>query len=202
MDKKFNSKYSMNARTKLAVLFVTIVVAAGLAGWALGHSNTSKGNQSGSVAQSTTGGSTNGIAVKSLVSYTLPDAWSEKTCSAVVGTVYVVPNGATLDCTANPSSPIKMFVDSGNTTDCQQLKPANTQNIKKHVCISLYINGSKSLKASTTYSAGSSYRTETTISDYYINVGNDVVVVEYIYTSVNGFQLGFDQLANSVMIKN
>lgn len=201
MDKKFDSRYPINTRSKIVVLAITLLVAAGLVGWVLGHSNKSKDGQPGSVSQSTTGGGTNGIAVKSLVSYTLPDAWSEKTCSAVVGTVYIVPNGATLDCTSNPSSPVKMFVDSGNTTDCQQLKPANTRGIKKHVCISLYINGHKSLKASTTYSTGSSYKTDTTISDYYVNTGKGVAAVEYMYTSANDFQAGFDQLATSITVK-
>ena len=191
----------MNTRTKLVVLAVTLLVAVGLAGWVLGHSNKSTNNQSGSIAQSTSGGNTNGIAVKTLVSYTLPDAWSENTCSAVVGTVYVVPNGATLDCTANPSAPIKIYVDPGNTTDCQQLKPANVQNIRKHICISLYINGHKSLKASTEYNAGSSYKTDTVVSDYFVNTGKGVVAFEYIYTSVNNYQAGFDQLATSAVVK-
>jgi hypothetical protein len=65
----------------------------------------------------------------------------------------------------------------------------------------LYVDGHKSLKASTEYPKSSSYSTDTTISDYYINTGKGVVKIEYTYTSSNDYQTGFDQMALGVKVK-
>ena len=197
-------KNHLNKRTKIIILVVVLVIAAGLVGWLIGHSNNSTNNNQTSTSTGTASNSSAGGGnVKSLVSYTLPDGWSEGTCSSSSSTFYINPNGTSLDCSANPSAPIKIYVNSQNTTDCQQLKPTTTTGIKKHVCISLYIDGHKSLKASTEYAGGtSSYKTDTTISEYYVNTGNGVVAFEYTYTSVNGYQAGFDQLATSTKVKS
>lgn len=188
----------MNKRAKVNLLVITLIVAGVLVSWLVGRSN----NQASTTSRSQASSNAAGTDVKSLVSYTLPDAWTENVCSSSSGTLYIIPNTTSLDCNANPSAPIKVFVDPQNTTDCQQLKPENVTGIKKHVCISLYISGHKSLKASTTYSSGSSYKTDTTISDYYINTGKGVVAIEYTYTSANDFQAGFDQLATSAKVKS
>ena len=198
MDKDFTSKYSVTStRTKVVLLVVTLVATAVLVGWLIGRPNKMNNN-----VQTSTPSNANGTDVASLVSYMLPDAWSQNICSASAGTIYVIPNGTLLDCGANPSAPIKIFIDSNNTTDCQQLKPATAQSVKKHVCISLYISGHKSLKASTEFPKSSSYAEDTTISEYYINTGKGVVVVEYEYTVSNDYQIGFDQLAKSIQVKN
>lgn len=183
----------------IAVIAVMIIVA-GVVGWRLGHSGNSS-NNSPSVPKNSnqTSKPTKNTAVDSLISYNLPDGWSTNTCGSATDKVFVVPNGTTLNCNANPSAPIKLYIDPQDTTDCQQL--GNIQGVKKHVCISLYINGHRSLKASTTYPKSSTYATETTISDYYIDTGKGVAVAEYTYTSNNDFQIGFDQLANGIKIK-
>lgn len=177
---------------------LALIVIGGFVGWRLGHNNNTSNNNSQG-ASTTNAADT---AVKSLVSYTLPDAWTENTCSSSATIIYIIPNGTSLNCSANPSAPVKIYVDSQNTTDCQQLMPTTTKGIKKHVCISLYISGHKSLKASTEYSSSSSYKTDTTISDYYINTGKGVIAVEYTYTSANDYQTGFDQLAMSVKVNS
>lgn len=202
MKNNLISSYRVKTRTRIILLAITLIVAAGFLGWFFGYSNKStNNNQANTTAQNQSSSNTSGISVKTLVSYTLPDAWSENTCSSSGNIIYIIPNGTSLDCDANPSAPIKVYVDPQNTTDCQQLMPATTQGIRKHVCISLYISGHKSLKASTEYSSGSSYKTDTTISDYYINTGKGVVAIEYTYTSANDFQAGFDQLATSTKVK-
>jgi hypothetical protein len=191
------SNYSIGKKYKLILLAITLLVAVSLVAWLIGkHSNPSNQNSPAAQTQSSTSAST--TDVKSLISYTLPDGWVENVCSGSGATVYIIPSGATLDCSANPSAPIKAYVDPQNTTDCQQLKPASTQGIKKHVCISLYISGHKSLKASTEYAASSLFNTDTTVSDYFINTGKGVAALDYTYTSANSYQIGFDELARSV----
>lgn len=182
------------------LLVLILIIAAGLLGWRLGHSSKSMSTQPNNMNQPTTINNANTAAVKSLVSYTLPDGWGEASCPSVSGAVYVLPNGSSgLDCNANPSSPVKISVDSGNNTDCNQLQ--SVQDVKKHICISLYINGHKSLKASTEYLPSSSYKQATTINAYYIDTGKGVIKVEYVYNSDNQSQAGFDQLANSIKVK-
>lgn len=188
-------------RTKVIALLIVLIGIAGFMGWKLGSSRDSTNNGDTNNTSQSSPTSAAGTDMKALVSYTLPNAWSENTCPSSSNVIYIIPNGSSLNCNSNPSAPIKAYVDPRNTTDCQQLKPTSEKNIKKHVCISLYIGGHKGLKSSTEYSSASSYKTDTTISDYYINTGKGVVAIEYTYTSANNFQVGFDQLAISTKVK-
>lgn len=190
-------------RTKVIALLLVLVIIAGFVGWRLGSSNdsTNNGGTNSNTSQFSSSGNAESTDVKNSVSYTLPDEWDEGVCPVSNATIYIIPPATSLNCNAKLSAPIKLYVDPQNTTDCQQLKPASTQNIKKHICSSLYIDGHKSLKSLTEYNAGSSYKTNTTISDYYINIGKGVVAIEYTYTTANDFQVGFDQLAKSIKVK-
>lgn len=186
---------------KLVLLAVILLAAAVALGWRLGNKSSDSNTKVNNTNQATTVDNANTAAVKSVVTYALPDGWKEASCPAAQGTVYVLPNGSSgVDCGANPSSPVKISIDPGNNTDCNQLQ--NVQNVKKHVCISLYINGHKTLKATTEFLASSSYKQATTIHAYYVNTGKGIIKVEYIYSSDNGFQAGFDELANSIKVKS
>lgn len=135
--------------------------------------------------------------VKSLVTYSLPDGWMEAGCDNSPGSVFIIPAGSgNVECSTNPSSPVKLSVDSGNTKDCNELQ--NVSDVKKHVCISLYINDMRSLKATTEYLASSPYGQETSINAYYIDTGNGVIKAEYIYTTDNEYQIGFDEMVNGI----
>lgn len=185
---------------QVIVLILGLVIIAGLIGWKLGKSDdkqTTTPTASDTTATSTTPASNSDV--KSLVSYSLPDGWKEGTCPGATGKLFIVPNGASLQCGSIQIAPVKMYVDANNTTDCQQLQ--NVQNVRKHICKSLFINGHKSLQASTEYPKSTTYPEDTTISDYFIDTGKGVITVEYTYTSSNNYQLGFDQLANSVKPK-
>lgn len=187
---------------QVALLILILIVTAGLIGWKLGKSNdnhpaTPTTSNPTSASSSTTPASNSDV--KSLVSYSLPDGWKEGTCPDNPGKLYIVPNGASLACSSNPAAPVKIYVDANNTTDCQQLQ--NVQNVKKHICKSVFINGHKSLQSSTEYPKSATYPEDTTISDYFIDTGKGVVAVEYTFTSSNNYQLGFDQLANSIKTK-
>jgi hypothetical protein len=114
--------------------------------------------------------------------------------------VFVVPGGATLRCDTDLIALVKVFLEPQGATDCQEL--ADVQNVRKHICKSLFIDGHKSLQASTEYSKSATYKVDTTISEYYINTGKGVVRVAYTYTSSNDYQLGFDQLATSIKVRN
>lgn len=186
---------------KIIMSVVLVVILAGLVGWALGSNQDKASNGQESNSEPTTTSNTDGRDVKSLVSYELPDGWKEASCPSAAGAVFVVPRGAgEVDCGASPSSPVKISVDSANNTDCNQLQ--GVQNVSKHICISEFINGKKSLKAETRYNSQSSYKRDTTIHAYYINTGKSVVKVEYVYTEDNAYQMGWEELAKSVAVKS
>ena len=84
-----------------------------------------------------------GAAVDSLITYSLPDGANDVDCSA-------------------PSSSIKLSVDPGDAKDCNELQ--NVSEVKKHVCISLFVNDLRSLKATTEYLVSSSYGRDTTLN--------------------------------------
>lgn len=193
---------------KTALIIIALVVVAGLLGWFLGRSNNSQpaNNQTNNTQPDNSAkpaANTNpaGADVKSLVSYTLPDGWKESSCPSAAGAVFIVPNGAgSVNCDANPSSPVKISVDPANSKDCNQLQ--GVQNVSKHICISEFINGKKSLKAETVYGKDSTYKKDATINAYYIDTGKGVVKVEYIHDpSSSEYQTSFEQLAKSVQVK-
>lgn len=195
---------------KITVLIVVLIIAAGITGWVLGRSDdSSSNNQPANTTQSTPNPSVqppvssnaSGPDIKSLVSFTLPDGWKEASCPSAAGTVFVIPDGGgNVNCDANPSAPVKISVDPSNSKDCNQLQ--SVQNVSKHICVSEFINGKKSLKAETVYNKDSSYKKETAINAYYIDTGKGVVKVEYIHDpSSNESQTGFEQLAKSVQVK-
>ena len=93
----------------------------------------------------------------------------------------------------------KLGWPTANNTDCNQLQ--SVQNVKKHICISEYINGMKSLRAETIYNQDSVYGKETTIIAYYINSGKEVIKAELIYNSDDNFRNSFEQLAKSIDLK-
>jgi hypothetical protein len=196
---------SRTTQKRSMVPIILLIIAAIVVVWFLWWLRTPEKDltTTSNTAQTQATRDTDTTAVKSLVTYTLPDGWSEDVCSKSPNDVYIVPDGgASLDCNAKPSSPVKMYIDTGKTTSCQQLTPTNNQGIKKHTCSSLSISGHKTLKSLTEYSANNTYDTDTTIEDYYINTGKGIVAVEYVYTSDNTYQIGYDQLAHSVRLKS
>ena len=184
----------MKQAPKYALITLALVFLAVIIGWRVGKN----GKTTTTPASGTSSQTSAATGLKSLVSYSLPDGWKEASCPAVPDIIYVTPAGTTLNCSADPSAPIKIYVDSQGATDCQQLQ--GVQNVKKHICSSLYINGHKSLKALTEYPQSSSHSQNTTVSDYYIDTGKGVVRVEYTYTASNDYQTGFEQLSSSVKV--
>ena len=136
--------------------------------------------------------------IKSLASYVLPNAWTEASCDSTANIVYVAPSGA-VTCQSNPPAPVLLAIDPSNARDCNDLQ--NVQDVKKHTCISLFINGHKSLHSLTEYLPSSSYKQSTTIDAYYIDLGKSVLLAEYRYTNDNQYQADFDKLAKSVNAK-
>lgn len=186
---------------KAPLLIVFVVLGVVILGWWLGRSDTPSPATLQPTDTTTTSSNSAGPDVRSLVTYRLPDGWQEDYCPNAAGSVFIIPAGAeAVDCASNPSSPIKISIDPSNSDDCNDLQ--NVQSVRKHICISLYINDKKSLKSETIYNQESSYRKETTINAYYINTGKGIVKVEYARdSSDNEHQAGLDQLAMSVRVK-
>lgn len=200
MNPDIKNPYVRVRKTFLLIIF--LVIAAGLTGWWIGRTNSSINSDPPSTTNTTVDNVNNGKpGVKTLVSYTLPDGWKEGACPTAPGSVYISPAGNDrIDCSQNPSSPIKISVDPANNTDCNQLQ--NVQNVTKHICISEYINGHKSLKSETIYSRDSAYKNPTAINAYYINTGKGVIKVEYVHAPSNSeYQAGLEQLAKSIQVK-
>jgi hypothetical protein len=186
----------MNRKILAAFALIIVITFAGVVGWRLGHKNQTPASTQSSPNAPSSPATTKDV--KSLVSYSLPDAWKEGTCPNHANKVYLVPDGATLNCDANPSAPVSLSVDPQNSTDCQQL--ANVQNVRKHTCISLYIDNHKSLNTTTAFTKSSGRTTDETISSYYIDTGKGVVKVDYTYTSNNDYQNIFDQFAKGLKV--
>lgn len=181
------------------LLAAVLILGAGVLGWLLGRSDNKSGaNTSQATITETARNEASAGEVDALVTYELPDGWSKAACEGSEA-AYITPAGEKADCGSDPAAPIKLSVDPGDTKDCNELQ--NVSDVKKHVCISLYINGKRSLKASTEYLATSAYNQETTIDSYYIDTGKGVVRAEYRHGSSSELKAGFDQLVNSINTK-
>jgi len=195
-----NPENSTNRKYKIVGVILILILASLGAGWLIGQSGNNNDQNATKPSQPENADkSASDSDVKEAVSYMLPDGWTEGSCTNSAGVVYIIPNDSKLDCGANPSAPIKVYMDPQNTTDCSQLN--NAGNVTKHVCISLYIDGHKSLKASTEYPKSSEQSSGKTVSDYYIDTGKGVVKVEYAFTSDNSYQADYDQLATGTKVK-
>jgi hypothetical protein len=182
-----------------AIIVVVLVAGVGV-GWAIRGSkntaNTTAAKQATPPQASTTQGVGNQAGqseLKSLVSYKVPDGWQEASCDGDKDTVYVLPHGVSLDCSATPAAPISLALDPQGPTDCSQI--SEQPGVRRHVCKSTNIDGHKSLQASTTQADGK------TTSDYYVGSDKGMVRVEYRYSGEAQYQTEFDQIANSVAFK-
>lgn len=178
---------------KVILLLVVVVLAAGLLGWQLGRDDPPP-----QPTTTPTPAATNDVTdgdVKALISYDLPDGWQEASCPSQSAT-YIIPSGANeVDCNADPSAPIKLSVDPGNTKDCNELQ--NVTNVKKHICASEFINNNRTLNATTEHLA-SSNQPEVAIHAYYIDIGSQVIKAEYVYSGTKQYERGFDELVKSI----
>lgn len=192
------------------IIFITLIVLAALgAGYSI--SELTNEDKPSSTANPGTSANNNTAAVspdvRSHVSYTLPFNWGEAVCPSAPGSIFVIPSGGSeVNCdidnqSNNFISPVKISVDGADNRDCNQLQ--NVQDASKHVCISEYINGLKSLKTETIYTENSSYKRDTAINAYYVNTGKGVVKIEYFHSpNDKQYQPGFEQLAKSIKVKN
>jgi hypothetical protein len=206
MDEPIPREENRKERRWTALLLVVLVAAVAIGLWLLfGKDNNKQTNKSTSSNSQSSKTSTNSGQINSLISYDLPDGWKTITCNTSTEAVLVVPSGrVTPDCASlSDSWPMKILMDSNNTTECSQIK-VNSQQVTNHVCSSQTINGNKIFVASTTYNEKSSYGKSTKVSDYYVDTKNGVVKLEYAddqTSSEDDYQSQFDQIANSIKVK-
>jgi hypothetical protein len=190
--------------SSLLVLIFIIAVAVGL--WLMFGKKDNNQSQTTSNPTPMPQSSTNSNGqIDSLVSYQLPEGWKTVSCNAPAEVVLIVPQGkVSPDCASLANNwPMKLMLDTMNTTDCNQIK-VNNQQVTNHVCASQSINGSKFLVASTTYNDKSSYGKTTKVSEYYVKTSGGVVKLQYaddLTSNEDDYQAQFDQIANSIKVK-
>jgi hypothetical protein len=185
-----NVKYVVYILVGLLVILVAVLLL---------RLNKSESNTSSTQGVTSQNSAQPATQVDSLITYTLPSGWSKTTCDTS-HIVYLMDSpGTNTGCSAKATSPISLAIDAQQTTDCNQLK--GYEHITRHVCSSMFIDGHKTLKSSTTYNDESVYHTKTTLNDYYLDTGKGVVKVEYTYTTDNKYQPELEQLMNSIKVK-
>lgn len=185
----------------LIIALVVLVFLAGLIGWGIGRNNNesasdisepASGNEAAEPqsAQST---------VDELVTYSVPAGYSKSSCDSQRDEVYIV-NGSDLpDCEAVPEESITLQIDENDNTDCDEIQ--DVVSVSRHVCRSVFIDGRKTLEASTTYTEVSSYMPERTIDAYYMNTGKGVVLARYIHGVDAPESTAFHDLVYSMRVK-
>ncbi len=136
--------------------------------------------------------------VKDMVSYTIPSELVEAKCASN-DALYFAAKNEKPDCSASPDSAITLSIDDQNINDCNQLQ--NRSEVKKHICISLFINDQRSLQATTEYLESSSFGKEITSQEYYIDTGSGIVKAQYLYTGGGDSLQSFENLINSIKAK-
>lgn len=184
-------------RTIMTVVALAAIVAGVIFWWG----NLNDANAPGVDQQSLRSTDAAEPKVKDLVEYSLPAGWQEGACPDGSDRVYIVPAGAVLDCKGDPKAPVNLMVDPRDTKDCQHVTAPN--GVLSHVCKSLFIDGHKTIQASTEYPKSDLYPKAETVADYFVDTGKGVVKIEYTYGAkgTNSYQIGFDQLALSVKVR-
>lgn len=199
MEDYSKEKNYIRVHKKFAIfsIFLALLLIAGFFGWLLGRSDQPDKADSSNDLQTFESAPVEDSAVADTIHYTLPDGWKQATCEGSE-VVYILPAGTTLNCDANPAAPVKISIDPSGTNDCNQLQ--SVSDVKKHVCKSLYINGLRSLKASTEY-LPSAPQEGVTINAFYIDTGKKVVKAEYIFRGDEQYQASFEELASSITVQ-
>jgi hypothetical protein len=172
-------------------LILLIAVAGAIIGWGQFHNASAPGND---MSATTT------TDVKTLVSYTLPSGWTESSCPDD-SHVYVAPADAAADCAADPIAAVSMLVDPRETKDCAHVTAPT--GVLSHTCKSLFINGLKTLLASTKYPKSDLYPKAETVTDYFVDTGKGIVQVERV-AGIDGadtYKADFEQLVQSIKIR-
>jgi hypothetical protein len=190
-------------RTVWIVLVAVIIIVAAFLAFLSTHKDNKKVPASNNPVAPSENNSTI-PKIDSLMSYILPTDWTKQNCGGSTEVVLIVPAGkVSPNCVALASSwPMKIIMDTLNTTDCNQIK-VNNQQVTNHVCSSQLINGSKVFVSGTTFNNKSRYGKDTRVSDYFIDTPKGVVKLEYaddLSSPEDDYQAQFDQIANSIKV--
>jgi hypothetical protein len=205
MKNNFNTEPKSGGRAWLPFLVILVIAGAIILWLILGRNNNKPATvpSTKNTPHQVNPQSTN-TQLDSLITYKLPQGWTDADCVGKSETILIIANGQHPFCSSDAQNwPIKLTLDTQNTTDCHQITVDNSK-VTKHICSSLFINGAKTIKSSTTYNDKSPYGHATKVSDYYIKTGKGVVKLEYVdnqTVNTDDYQAGFDQLAASVKTK-
>lgn len=189
----------MKKNTIIALLILTLLLAAGIIGYQLNNDTNSNDSNKSSDIQKPTEKLTNSDISK-LISFNTPTEWREKSCDEDGGSVYfATTNSAEVDCSASPELQVKLSAGSEEYSECSQIP--EKQNVKKFICISKYINDLRSLQTDTEYLSSSAFGRETEVQTFYIDTGSAIIKAEYIHSGSDTDQAGFDSLVNSIKAK-
>lgn len=133
-----------------------------------------------------------------MITYTVPTGLVKASCDNT-DAVYFVNTDSSADCSSNPDTKMTLEIDPKNTIDCNQLQ--GRTEVRKHICISLYINDQRSLQATTEYLSSSSYGKDITSQEYYVDTGNGIVKAQYLYTGNGNNLKAFEDLVNTIVAK-
>ena len=139
--------------------------------------------------------------VRALIDFTTPANWQTATCPDNGMRLYLVSSGSAIDCAVDPPAPFSMLVDPRVTTNCQQVTAPN--GVLGHTCKSVMIDNHPALQVVTEYPKSDMYPKAETDSYYFVDTGNGVVQLGYVYGAkgTNTYQSQFDQLAQSIKVK-
>jgi len=200
MDNESNNKKYVPIILVLVSVLVLILIAF-LSGWVFSRNN-DNAEQPTQQQPITNQQETNTIntSVDQLVSYTLPSSWNTRICEGSEDKVYLVQNDTVPDCNVNPAYSLSLSVDSQSRTDCNQLQ--NVQNVSKHICKTIFIDGLKTLEAETVYNQDSDVLPGKTVRSYYMDTGKGVIIARYIYSGGNGTDgTAFNDIVQSLKLK-
>lgn len=191
--------HSRNFLPVLLIALILLVLVSGLAGWLIGRRNdnndNSEVNDTSQAAPPTSSG-----RVTDLVEFDVPGGWDQESCEGHEDVVYFVPSDQAPDCSNEPQESITLAVDPQNNTDCNQLQ--DVQDVSKHVCRSIFIDGHKTLEATTVYNQDSDVLPNRTIDAYYLDTGEGVVVARYIHDGNAEHGTVFHDLAKGLRVRD
>lgn len=196
----FPTRRPRNYLVLVLIMLALLLTLAGVIGWLIGRDDSTSDKSDQQAASSSEESQVSAGRVTDLVEFDVPGGWKQAECEGAEDVIYFVPSSQVPDCNSGPAWSITLAIDPQSRTDCNQLQ--NVQDVSKHICKSIFIDGRKTLEAQTVYNQDSVVLPDRTVDAYFLDTGKGVVVARYIHDGTAAYGTVFNNLVMGLRVRD
>lgn len=136
---------------------------------------------------------------ESLITYTIPNQWTEKLCERYPDMRYIVPaDDTSFNCDSGRTAPIIIAKDSTGITNCDQI--TKQPNAVEQNCTATKVNGLDAVVTKITYGKSTELPENTTVQVYFIATNKGVTALTHTDPGTKSYAAEFQKLVDSTKI--